>query len=298
MSIRDVNQLQLLLIYFSLLCDLLITKLINYLTIHLSSETLSGRYGEHSTLVHIYYSCRSHSLSGSPTLSSHHAPQLPVSVSLFISPSVTNLHHLPVSNCQFFPSLSPFTCCRSLSPCFFYFFDTSPLSLSDTPLSVSVTLSGLLPSSPPPSCFVCVVSSDFRKWSYIHDSVMWKTHFSLYSLRPSGETARLYIHKCKHPHRHAFSRIVHVTSCSILLFGIIDFLFLRLNTLYYKLLRNTVYTGLLTLFCKDDPALCVSANITHSLCVICLPVSMAYNKTWKAFINKLGWKSNTQNTLL
>lgn len=60
-------------------------------------------------------------------------------------------------------------------------------------------------------CFVCVVSLDLRKWIYIHDSVMWKTHFSFYSLRPSGETAHLYIHECTHPHKHAFTCIVHVT---------------------------------------------------------------------------------------
>ena len=37
------------------------------------------------------------------SLSSHHSPRLPVAVSLFISPSVTNLHHLPVSNFPFSP---------------------------------------------------------------------------------------------------------------------------------------------------------------------------------------------------
>lgn len=139
---------------------LIVLHLISHLTVifistELSSDvcSLSAGYGEPSTAVHIYYSCHSLLVPVSPTLCSHHSPRLPVAVSLFISPSVTNLHHLPVSNFQFFPSLFPFTRCRSLSLSLFH---TSPQSPSDAPITsfpslslcVSVTLSGLLPSSP------------------------------------------------------------------------------------------------------------------------------------------------------
>ena len=148
---------------------LLILNLISHLiVISICSELLSdvcslaaGCGEPSSTDVHIYYSCHSLPLSVSPTLSSHHSPRLPVAVSLFISPSVTNLHHLPVSN---FPFSPPFRYSLAVALCLFPFSYIPTVFLRRAPLflspSVSVTLSGLLPSSPASLSFsaLCMLS--------------------------------------------------------------------------------------------------------------------------------------------
>lgn len=159
------------------------------------------------------------------SLSFHHSPWLPVAVSLFISLCVTNLHHLPVSNFQFFPSLSLFTRCRSLSLSFFIHSHCLPQTLPSLPLSLCLCyfdwLTSVITRLPLVFCFVHVVSlgllcAPVREWIHIHVSVLWKTLSSIYSLRPSGGTANLHIHECTHPHRHAFTATLLVTGCTIL----------------------------------------------------------------------------------
>lgn len=131
--------------------------------------SLAAGYGEPFTAVHIYYSCHSLLLSVSPTLSFHHSPQLPVAVSLFISSSVTKLHHLPVSNLPFFPSLSLFTRCRSLSLSFFIHPHRLPLTLPSLPLPLCrcyfVWLTSVITRLPLVFCFVYVVSLDLLSCS-------------------------------------------------------------------------------------------------------------------------------------
>ncbi len=186
--------------------------------------SLAAGYGEPFASVHIYYSCHSLLLAVSPTLSFHHSPWLPVAVSLFISSSVTNLHHLLVSNLPFFPSLSLFIRCRSLSLSFFIHPHRLPLTLPSLPLPLClcyfVWLTSVIARLPLVFCFVYVVSLGLLSCSskgmnpHICQPVVEDTLQLLFpqAIRP----ANLHIHECTHPHRHAFAGILHATGYTIL----------------------------------------------------------------------------------
>lgn len=86
-----------------------------------------------------------------------------LSQSLCLFLSVTNLHHLPVSNFQFFPSLSLFTRCRSLSLSFFHTFPTVSLERSPLFLSLPPLLClAYFRHHPPASCFLLCARCLFR----------------------------------------------------------------------------------------------------------------------------------------
>lgn len=135
-------------------------------------------------------------------------PSLLLTVSLFISPSVTNLHHLPVSYFPFFPSLSLFTCCRSLSPSVFMHPHCLPLKLPSLPLPsvfYFVWLTSVVTLLPLVFCFVYVVSLDLLSCSskdikpYTHQHVVEDT---LAASVPSGHLGeqRIYTYTSAHTH--------------------------------------------------------------------------------------------------
>lgn len=159
-----------------------------------------------------------------------HSARHPVAVSLFISPTVTNLHHLPVSN---FPFSPPFRYLLAVALCLLLFFILHPHSPSlwRSPLflspSVSVLCLAYFRHHPPPSCFLLCVCCLFRLAllrsqrinPYTCQRVVEATLQLLF--RPSGGTANLHIHECTHPHKHAFPRIWHVTGSAILNYFIV-----------------------------------------------------------------------------
>lgn len=162
-------------------------------------------------------------------LSFHHSALLPVAVSLFISPSVTYLHHLHVSN---FPFSPPFCYSLAVVSCFLlysYIATLFPLTLPSLPLPLCLcTLSGLLPSSPAtPPCFLLCVCCLFRLAllhseginPYTCQRVVEATRQSLF--RPSGGTA-ICTYTNAHNHTlHVFSWISHVTGSTSLRYFIV-----------------------------------------------------------------------------
>lgn len=146
-------------------------------------------------------------LPHSPTIcaSCFHSPQLPDVLSLYFSLWQTCITWL--SLIFFFSSPSLFTRCH----CCLFFFKIHPYCLlpmlSSLPLVALclryfVWLTSVTARLCLVFCFVYVVSLGLlsfpvREWIHIHVSVLWKTLFIFYSLRPPRETNNLRI-KCTH----------------------------------------------------------------------------------------------------
>lgn len=146
-----------------------------------------------------------------PTLSFHHSPRLPVAVSLFISPSVTNLHHLPVSN---FPLSPPFLYSLAVVLCLSLFSYIPTASLWRSPLFISLSLhlcyfvwlTSVITRLPLVFCMLCVVSLGLLSCSskgvnpYTCQLVCCGRHFSV-SI-PSSHLGEQQIYTYTSAHTH------------------------------------------------------------------------------------------------